>query len=94
MATWAACSRFIGIGAEVERVVRVVAGWTRLAVVPGFLVLAACAGGSDTQAEAACREKGYTPGTVGFAECLHPEDATQLKRGQEAWERDTEDIKQ
>jgi hypothetical protein len=68
--------------------------WFGLAVLLTLVGAAACAGGTDTRAEAACREKGYTPGTVGFAECLHPEDATQLKRGQEAWERDTEDIKQ
>jgi hypothetical protein len=28
---------------------------------------------------------------VEFAECLHPEDAEQLRRAQEAWERDAED---
>jgi hypothetical protein len=67
--------------------------WFGLAVLLTLVGAAACAGGTDTRAEAACREKGYTPGTVGFAECLHPKDAKQLERGQEAWERDTIDIK-
>jgi hypothetical protein len=55
---------------------------------------AACTDGSESAAEAACREKGYMPGTVEFAECLHPKDAKQLERAQDAWERDSEDIKQ
>ncbi len=65
-------------------------GWRLFAVIPGLLALAACAGGDDTRAEAACREKGYTRGTAAFAECLHPEDAENIERAQEAWERDAE----
>jgi hypothetical protein len=65
--------------------------WFGLAVLLTLVGAAACAGGTDTRAEAACREKGFTPGTVEFAECLHPGDAEQLERAQKAWERDAED---
>jgi len=60
--------------------VGVLSGWGLLAAIPGLFALAACAGGDDTRAEAACREKGYSPGTVEFAECLNPNDAEELRR--------------
>lgn len=65
-------------------------GWRLSTAIAGLLAVAACAGGDDTRAEAACREKGYSPETVGFAECLHPKDADELERAQEAWEQDAE----
>lgn len=68
----------------------VLSRWGLLAAIPALFALAACAGGDDAQAEAACREKGYSPGTVGMAECLHPGDAEELRRAQEAWEEDAE----
>jgi hypothetical protein len=74
--------------------VGVLSGWRRLAAIPGLLALAACAGGDDARAEAACREKGYSPGTVEFAECLHPKDAEELRRAQEAWETDAEGMRE
>ena len=76
------------------RSVGVLSEWGLFVAIPGLFALAACAGGDDTRAEAACREKGYSLGTVEFAECLHPEDAEQLRRAQEAWERDAEDRRQ
>ena len=73
---------------------RVFSKWRLLAMILGFLTLAACSGTSDTRAEAACRDKGYTRGTMEFAECVHPEDAEQLERAREAWERDAESRRQ
>lgn len=72
------------------RSVSVISEWGLLAAIPGLLALAACAGGDDARAEAACREKGYSPGTVEMAECLHPKNAEELRRAQEAWEEDAE----
>jgi len=76
------------------RSVGVISGWGLLAAIPGLFALAACAGGDDTRTEAACREKGYSPGTVEFAECLHPADAEELRRAQEAWEEDAEGMRE
>jgi hypothetical protein len=41
-----------------------------------------------------CRLLALIPGLFMLAECLHPEDAEQLRRAQEAWERDAEDRRQ
>jgi hypothetical protein len=49
----------------------------------------ACAGGSGSDhaaAEAACREQGYFPATVGMAKCLDPARAESLEKATEAWD--------
>jgi hypothetical protein len=69
-------------------------GWFRLAVMLAVVGVAACAGESESAAEAACREKGYMRGTAAFAACLHPQDAGELERATEAWGRDAEGMRQ
>jgi hypothetical protein len=66
----------------------------RLAVMLVLGGAAACAGSSETAAEAACREKGFSRGTAAFAACLHPQDAEELERATEAWGRDAEGMRQ
>ena len=68
--------------------------WFRLAGMLALIGAAACAGSSETAAEAACREKGYMRGTAAFAACLHPQDAGELERATEAWGRDAEGMRQ
>lgn len=53
-----------------------------------LVAIGGCAAGSGpSDGEAACRARGLLPGTAEFAVCLHPNEATAVERGEEAWEQ-------
>lgn len=57
-----------------------------LAVLLVGLLPACAATRTEASAEARCRERGFDPGSIAYAQCVHPDDARALERAQRAWE--------
>jgi hypothetical protein len=67
-----------------------------LAALACLVVVVGCAGEppGQTNAETACRARGLLPGTAEFTACLHPNEATAVERGEEAWQQMNDDVEE
>lgn len=63
------------------------------AAIIGVNVVAGCASGKGPtlSLEDRCRQKGLRPGSMAYAQCVHPEAAQELQRAQQAWDNVTGD---